>query len=77
MLGHESLATTERYMRSIDTSAIDNALEQVFSSETKDRRARVLVRELISLGYGKNDVKRLFDEVRGGNQKNETSTKHF
>ena len=77
MLGHESLATTERYMRTIDTSAIDNALEQVFSSETKDRRARVLVRELISLGYGKNDVKRLFDEVRGGTKKSETSAKHF
>lgn len=77
MLGHESLATTERYMRTVDTSRIDNALEQVFSNETKERRAKVLVRELIGLGYGKNDVKRLFDEVRGGTKKNETSTKHF
>lgn len=68
LLCHENIATTERYMRRLDCSATDNALEQVFSQDNKERRAKVLVRELKSLGYGKADVKRLFDEIDKKNQ---------
>lgn len=64
LLCHESLYTTEVYVRKLDTSATDNALEQTFSKASKDRRALSLVRELRSLGYGKTDVKRLFDEAK-------------
>lgn len=63
LLNHENIATTERYMRRLDTSAADEALEQTFSTESKERRAKVLVRELKKLGFGKSDVKRLFDEI--------------
>ncbi|MCQ2135191.1 MAG: site-specific integrase [Bacteroidales bacterium] len=66
LLAHESLTTTERYMRTFDTSAKDNALEKTFSGETRERKALSLVRELASLGYGKSDVKRLFDEAKKG-----------
>lgn len=69
LLGHESLATTERYMRDIDSTAMDHALEQIFSSENRERRARFLVRELISLGFGRRDVKTLFDDVKGVHSK--------
>lgn len=69
LLCHENIATTERYMRRLDHSAADNALEQTFSAESKERRARVLVRELKSLGFGKSDVKRLFDDLEKRNQR--------
>lgn len=66
LLQHENLNTTERYMRALDTSATDSALEQTFSAANKERRGKVLVKELMSLGFGKKDIRKLFDEVKKG-----------
>lgn len=63
LMCHSSLSTTEKYLKEIDTTELDNAIDITFSGDSREKQARVYVNNLIRLGYGKRDVKKLFDEA--------------